>query len=83
MTVTGVTYHSSQPWPFPSNLMIGLMAEVAEGQAKPDMTELEAVHWFTREEARLLLEGRLDDFAAPPRTAIAHHLIGHWAYGRG
>ena len=83
LTVTGVTYHSSQPWPFPSNLMIGLMAEVAEGQAKPDMTELEAVHWFTREEARLLLEGRLEEFAAPPRTAIAHHLIAHWAYSRG
>jgi NAD+ diphosphatase len=83
LTVTSARYHSSQPWPFPSNLMIGLIAEVEEGEAAPDMTELEAVRWLTREEARALLEGGLPDLSSPAPHAIAHHLIRHWAYGEG
>jgi NAD+ diphosphatase len=81
LTVTAVRYHSSQPWPFPANLMIGLMAEVAEGEAVPDAIELEAVRWFTRAQARDLLEGKLEGFGTPPKTAISHHLIRYWAYG--
>ena len=73
-------YHSSQPWPFPSNLMIGLIAEVAQGEAVPDLEELEAVRWFTKPEARALLEGRLENISPPAPTAIAHHLIQYWAY---
>jgi NAD+ diphosphatase len=74
-----VAYHSSQPWPYPTNLMIGLIAEVAEGEARPDQTELEAVRWFTRTEARTLLDGALGELSAPPPLAIAHHLIRTWA----
>jgi NAD+ diphosphatase len=80
LTVTGARYHSSQPWPFPSNLMIGLIAEVEDGEATPDQTELEAVRWLTRSQARALLEGRLEGVSAPTPTAIAYHLIRHWAY---
>jgi NAD+ diphosphatase len=76
-----VAYHSSQPWPFPSSLMIGLIAEVADEEAIPDQTELEAVRWFTRAEARALLEGRLPDVVCPTPFAIAHQLIKSWAYG--
>lgn len=79
LTVTAVRYHSSQPWPYPSSLMIGLIAEVAEGEARPDQTELEAVRWFTRPEARALLAGELDGLSAPWPQAIAHHLIAAWA----
>ena len=75
-----VTYHSSQPWPFPGSLMIGLIAEVADTEARPDQTELEAVRWFAREEARALLEGRLEDVSSPPPFAIAHKLLKSWAY---
>jgi NAD+ diphosphatase len=75
-------YHSSQPWPYPANLMIGLIAEVDAGEAAPDQTELEAVRWFTRAEARALLEGRLDGLSAPPQLAIAHHLIKSWVEER-
>lgn len=81
LTVTAVRYHSSQPWPFPSNLMLGLIAEVAQGEAVADRVELEAVRWFTREQARDLLEGALEGTLPPTRTAIAHHLIRYWAYG--
>lgn len=79
LTVTGVRHHSSQPWPFPTNLMIGLIAEVAEGEARPDQTELEAVRWLTRAEARDMLAGRHPEVAAPPPLAIAHQLIRSWA----
>ncbi len=80
LTVTAVRYHSSQPWPYPSNLMVGLIAEV-EGEAAPDTTELEALIWLTRQEARDLLEGKLDGFMTPAPIAISHHLIRYWAYG--
>lgn len=74
-----VRYHSTQPWPYPSSLMIGLIATVDAGEATPDQTELEAVRWFTRDEAAALLSGELPDLLAPPRMAIAHQLIKAWA----
>ena len=76
-----VAYHSSQPWPFPSSLMIGLIAEVADLEAHADQTELEEVRWFTRAEARDLLAGRIDGLSAPAPFAIAHHLLKTWAEG--
>jgi NAD+ diphosphatase len=76
-----VAYHSSQPWPFPSSLMIGLIAEVADAEARPDQTELEEVRWFTRAEASALLDGLVADISAPPPFAIAHQLIKSWIEG--
>ncbi len=81
LTATRVHYHSTQPWPFPNSLMIGLIAEVAEGEAKPDEAELEAVRWFTREEARMLLNGEIPGAFCPPPLAIAHQLLKSWAEG--
>ncbi len=78
LTVTAVRYHSSQPWPFPSQLMIGLIAEVSDDQAAPDQTELEAVTWLTRAEARAVLDGAHSSIKAPPPFAIAHTLIRAW-----
>src|SRR6185369_10366272 len=60
LRATAVRYHSAQPWPYPSSLMIGLIAEVEDDQARPDYTELSEVRWFTRPEARALVEGRLE-----------------------
>jgi NAD+ diphosphatase len=74
-----VRYHSTQPWPYPSSLMIGLIAEVEDGEATPDQTELEEVRWFTREEARALIGGTLPGARAPGSVAIAHQLIKAWA----
>ena len=79
LTVTAVRYHSSQPWPYPSNLMIGLICDVSDDQAKPDLTELEAVMWLTRAQARDLVGGRADGVTGPPPFAIAHSLIRDWA----
>ena len=68
-------YHSTQPWPYPSSLMIGLIAEVEDDEAGPDQTELEEVRWFTRREARDLVAGRWRGSTAPLPFAIAHELI--------
>jgi NAD+ diphosphatase len=73
-----VRYHSTQPWPYPSSLMIGLLAEVEDDQAAPDQTELSEVCWLTRDEAREMLAGRHDGVNAPAALAIAHQLIKAW-----
>ena len=78
LTVTAVRYHASQPWPFPSQLMIGLMAEVSDDDARPDQTELEAVAWLTREEAREVLADRHASIRPPTPVAIAHLLLQAW-----
>ena len=80
LRTVAVRYHSSQPWPWPSNLMIGLIAEVAPGEAQADQAELEAVRWLAREEvANLLTDG--GDITLPPPMAIARQLISFWAKG--
>jgi NAD+ diphosphatase len=79
LTATSVRYHSTQPWPWPSSLMIGLLAEVSDDVATPDQTELEAVRWFTRQETRALLAGEIPGVFAPGAMAIAHQLIKAWA----
>ena len=73
-----VRYHSTQPWPYPSSLMIGLLAEVEDDEGAPDQTELSEIRWLTRDEARRMLAGELEGMAAPTPMAIAHQLIKAW-----
>ena len=73
-----VAYHSSQPWPYPSTLMVGLIAQVSAARATPDQTALAEVRWLTREEAREVLAGR-HEIHTPPPLAIAHQLLKSWA----
>lgn len=71
-----IRYHSSQPWPFPANLMIGLLGEAETTEVIIDRTELEDAHWFGRDELRAMLEDRHPDgLKVPAPMAIAHHLI--------
>ncbi len=79
LVTTRITYFGSQPWPFPSSLMIGLFAEVANDQAVADGTELEEVRWLTRAEARAVLDGIHPDVLAPSTLGISRHLIHAWA----
>jgi NAD+ diphosphatase len=81
LRAVSVKYHSTQPWPYPSSLMIGLIAEVENEDAAPDQTELDEVRWFTREEANTLIAGALPGVMAPGAMAIAHQLIRAWAEG--
>ena len=79
--VGAVRYHSSQPWPFPSSLMIGCHADAATTDIHFDAEEMSDVQWFSRDEVRLALEERSEVLAIPGPTAIAHHLIRAWASG--
>ncbi len=74
-----VSYLQSQPWPFPSNLMIG-MHGIAETEAITiDENEIEAARWFTKDEVRLMFEDRHPEgLNLPPPVAIAHHLLRHF-----
>jgi NAD+ diphosphatase len=74
-----VRYHSTQPWPYPSSLMIGLIAEVENDDAVADQIELDEVRWLTRDEAKAMVRGDLPDAKAPGAMAIAHQLIKAWA----
>ncbi len=79
--VKNVRYHSSQPWPFPSSLMIGCIAEAATIDINMDAEEMTDVQWFSRSEVLLALEGKSEKLTVPAPLAIAHHLIKTWAYG--
>ena len=75
-----VDYFASQPWPFPSSLMIGCMAEAASTDITIDRTELEDARWFTREETRLMLtKQHPEGLVCPPKLAIANLLMRSWA----
>lgn len=74
-----VRYVASQPWPFPSSMMIACVAEVDGDTVTLDEHELEAAIWITREEGRAALAGDpAAPFLAPPPIAIAHTLLGAW-----
>ncbi len=72
-----VRYVGSQPWPFPSSLMIGCFAEAISMDVKIDENELEDAKWFTRAEARAALAGH-GPFKASPPFAISHSLLKAW-----
>lgn len=77
--VRDVRYIASQPWPFPSSLMIGCTATAIDDTLTIDHTELDDARWFTRAEVAAALSGDGDAaFVAPPRFAIARTLLDHW-----
>ena len=80
--VGAVRYHSSQPWPFPSSLMIGCHADALTTDLRPDDVEMLSVQWFERAKVRRALAGEDAELRVPASFAIAHHLIRAWAEGR-
>jgi NAD+ diphosphatase len=78
--VGAVRYYATQPWPFPSSLMIGCFADAVDRDVKADQTELAEVRWVERRAARELIEGKaVEGIRVPPPIAIAHHLIKAFA----
>lgn len=75
--VRDVTYVASQPWPFPSQLMIACHSYANDDTLTIDETEMAEICWFTRDEVVSSLAGN-GPFAAPPPFAIAHNLINWW-----
>lgn len=79
--VRDVKYIASQPWPFPSQLMIGCTSVADDPTLNIDKTELEDARWFTRAElmeARAAGEAGTDLLYFPRPFAIAHHLVCWW-----
>jgi NAD+ diphosphatase len=70
--VGDVEYHSSQPWPFPSSLMLGFIAHATDTLIQQDDDELEDVRWFTRGQ---LATGEV---ALPNPVSISFRLIEDW-----
>ncbi|MBL8471535.1 MAG: NAD(+) diphosphatase [Rhodocyclaceae bacterium] len=73
--VTDIVYHSSQPWPFPSSLMLGFTARATTRDIILDDRELEDARWFSRAD---IAAGRP---RLPPRQSVAYRLIEHWYDG--
>jgi len=80
LAVGAVSYHRSQPWPFPSALMLGCYAEAAGRDFRIDGEEIVDARWFSRAEARARLAGTVtDDMRMPAAIAIARVLLHDWA----
>ena len=79
ITCGKVAYFASQPWPFPTSLMIGCHAEALSHELKIDHAELQDARWFERKElASMLARQHPDNLSTPPPMAIAYHLIRAW-----
>jgi len=77
--VADVRYVASQPWPFPSSLMIGCRARALDDRLTIDFTELDDARWFTREEVAAAVAGDANaPFLTPPPWAIARTLLDDW-----
>ncbi len=75
-----IGYHSSQPWPFPANIMLGFHAEALTEAVTVDPAELRDARWFTRAELR---DRESLGFTIPPRDSIARQLIEAWLEATG
>jgi len=81
-----VRYLAAQPWPFPSSLMIGFLAEALTEEITVDAEELAEARWFTRDEIREMVVRAAtgpDDptrVSLPAPVAIAHHICRRWSH---
>jgi len=74
-----VNYFASQPWPFPTSLMIGCHVEARSCDIMIDRAELEDARWFDRGDVEMMLLRRhAEGFTTPPPIAIAYHIIRSW-----
>ncbi|HEX8446004.1 MAG TPA: NAD(+) diphosphatase [Sphingomonas sp.] len=84
VTATTVRYLVSQPWPFPSQLMIACIAPVADNRLRLDDHELEHAFWASADNVRAALSATPGArFIAPPSYAIAHTLFARWLAEQG
>ncbi|TDK22699.1 NAD(+) diphosphatase [Luteimonas aestuarii] len=78
--VRSCRYLASQPWPFPSSLMLGFVAEAETDVPRVNDVELEDARWFTRDEVGAALRGETKDagLLVSPRLSISRWLIETW-----
>jgi NAD+ diphosphatase len=77
VVVDSADYVASQPWPFPSSLMIGFNALADGGEPRPGDGELQEVRWFERAEVEAAAAGRGEILLSPPYS-ISRRLIDAW-----
>ncbi len=82
ISVGAVRYLSSQPWPFPSSLMIGCAGEAQDRAITLDPVELEDARWVSKEQALAGLAGELPDMRPARKGSIARFLIERWLQDR-
>jgi len=68
----------SQPWPYPSQLMMGLVCQAKNTEITLDTKELADARWFTKDVVRGVFAGTDKTFICPPPFTIAHQLIKVW-----
>ncbi|MGF1454513.1 MAG: NAD(+) diphosphatase [Alphaproteobacteria bacterium] len=79
VATSAVRFLSTQPWPYPSSLMIGCLCDAESEDIAIDGDEIAEARWFTRDAVRRALKGEGDgSFWVPPRMAIAHQIIKVW-----
>jgi NAD+ diphosphatase len=79
ITCGRISYFASQPWPFPTSLMIGCHAQALTHDIVVDREELEDARWFSKREIEAMLMRRHPEgLTTPPPVAIAHHIIRAW-----
>ncbi len=78
VTVGPPRYLASQPWPFPSSLMIAFLAPWVDGEPRRVDDELDDLRWFARADVAAALRGEPSPLATPPQFAIAARLLATW-----
>jgi NAD+ diphosphatase len=74
-----IVYHSSQPWPFPSTLMIGCIGYATSNEINVDKDEIEEARWFSMDEIDQMLNNEHPSrFTVPNERTIANRLITHY-----
>ncbi len=71
-------YKFCQPWPFPSQLMMGMFCQAESKEITLNPKELEDARWFSKDVVAGVFAGTDDSFLCPPSFTIAHHLIKLW-----
>jgi NAD+ diphosphatase len=79
--IDDVTYHSSQPWPFPASIMLGFYGRAKSRDLNIDTDELESGRWYHRDD--LLNSPEDETFRLPRRDSISYRLIEDWLDGTG
>jgi NAD+ diphosphatase len=77
--VEDVRYHSSQPWPFPSSIMLGFNARARSTEIRLSPEEIAEAAWYTRDQLRACPED--ETFRLPRRDSIARRLVEDWIKG--
>lgn len=76
INLTDIVYQHSQPWPFPSSLMVGFRARALNTDLHPDPKELESANWYSRDELKAITPD--SEIQLPRGDSIARRLIEEW-----